>query len=123
MLPSDLAIFAPSPRPIIPWWAQARTKGLPGWAAQLWASSFSWWGKRRSAPPPWMSAPLGRCFSTIAEHSMCHPGRPGPHGLSHEGSPGLDAFQSVKSSGLLLKPVFPFSVSLISSGRCPERAP
>jgi len=27
---------------------------------------------------------------------MCHPGRPGPHGLSHQGSPGLAAFQSTK---------------------------
>ncbi len=31
---------------------------------------------------------------------MCQPGRPGPHGLSHAGSPGLAAFQSAKSSGL-----------------------
>ena len=25
----------------------------------------------------------------IAEHSMCQPGRPSPHGESHVGSPGL----------------------------------
>ena len=30
---------------------------------------------------------------------MCQPGRPGPHGLGHAGSPGLAAFQSAKSSG------------------------
>jgi hypothetical protein len=33
----------------------------------------------------------------ITEHSMCHPGRPGPHGEGQEGSPGLEAFQSAKS--------------------------
>ena len=27
----------------------------------------------------------------MAEHSMCQPGRPGPQGLSHDGSPGLAA--------------------------------
>ena len=31
---------------------------------------------------------------------MCHPGRPGPHGESHSGSPGFAAFQSAKSIGL-----------------------
>ena len=36
----------------------------------------------------------------IAEHSMCQPGRPAPHGDSHVGSPGLDIFQSTKSRGL-----------------------
>ncbi len=35
----------------------------------------------------------------MAEHSMCHPGRPGPQGLSHDGSPGLDRFHSAKSPG------------------------
>lgn len=42
----------------------------------------------------------------IAEHSMCHPGRPLPQGESHEGSPGFDAFHNAKSAGAL------FSVSL-----------
>ncbi len=36
----------------------------------------------------------------MAEHSMCHPGRPGPQGESHAGSPGFAAFQSAKSIGL-----------------------
>lgn len=35
----------------------------------------------------------------ITEHSMCHPGRPLPHGDGQEGSPGLEAFQRAKSSG------------------------
>ena len=35
----------------------------------------------------------------IAEHSMCHPGRPGPHGDSHAGSSGSERCQSTKSSG------------------------
>ena len=29
---------------------------------------------------------------------MCHPGRPGPHGDGHAGSPGLEAFQRAKSA-------------------------
>ena len=33
----------------------------------------------------------------MTEHSMCHPGRPLPHGESHAGSPGFDAFQRAKS--------------------------
>ncbi len=35
----------------------------------------------------------------MAEHSMCQPGRPGPQGLSQDGSPGLAAFQRAKSRG------------------------
>ena len=34
---------------------------------------------------------------------MCQPGRPGPHGESHTGSPGFAAFQSAKSTGLRLR--------------------
>ncbi len=29
---------------------------------------------------------------------MCQPGRPAPHGLSQDGSPGLAAFHTAKSS-------------------------
>ena len=36
----------------------------------------------------------------MAEHSMCQPGRPGPQGLSHAGSPGLAPFHRAKSPGL-----------------------
>ncbi len=39
----------------------------------------------------------------MAEHSICHPGRPGPQGLSHFGSPGLAAFHKAKSLGLRLR--------------------
>ena len=42
-----------------------------------WAISFSWCGKTRSMPPPWMSNTSPRCCQLIAEHSMCQPGRPG----------------------------------------------
>ena len=38
----------------------------------------------------------------MTEHSMCHPGLPGPHLESHAGSPGLEAFQSAKSAGFFL---------------------
>ena len=44
-----------------------------------------------------MSSDGPRCAIDIAEHSMCHPGRPGPMAVSHDGSPGLGPFQSAKS--------------------------
>ena len=34
-----------------------------------------------------------------ALHSMCQPGRPGPHIVSHDGSSGADGCHSTKSSG------------------------
>ena len=34
----------------------------------------------------------------MTEHSICHPGRPGPQGDGHAGSPGFEAFQSAKSA-------------------------
>ena len=37
----------------------------------------------------------------MAEHSMCHPGLPGPHGLSQSG-PSWVLFQRAKSRGLRL---------------------
>ena len=44
---------------------------------------------------------------------MCQPGRPGPHGLPHDGSPGFAAFQSAKSMG--------YSFSTPGSTRAPAR--
>ena len=38
---------------------------------------------RGRVPPPWISNSGPRYFSAMAEHSMCHPGRPRPHGESH----------------------------------------
>lgn len=38
----------------------------------------------------------------IAEHSICHPGLPGPHAESHESSPGFAAFHKAKSKLLFL---------------------
>ena len=40
-----------------------------------------------------MSKCRPRYFMLMAEHSMCQPGRPGPQGLSHDGSPGFERFQ------------------------------
>ena len=79
-LPSDLDIFSESTctKPLC---IQILARGLPS-AASVWAISFSWWGKMRSSPPPWMSSGRGMYFSLMAEHSMCQPGRPLPHGLS-----------------------------------------
>ena len=40
-----------------------------------------------------------RYLVAMAEHSRCQPGRPGPHGVSQDGSPGLAPFHRVKSRG------------------------
>src|SRR6266481_10171919 len=42
--------------------------------------------------------PAGRLVD-MAEHSMCHPGRPSPQGDAQEGSPGFACFQITKSKG------------------------
>ena len=34
---------------------------------------------------------------------MCQPGRPGPQGLSHDGSPGFAFFHRAKSAGFRLR--------------------
>ena len=52
MLPSDFDIFAASVS-TIPLCIQTRANGRP--AASDWAISFSWWGKTRSEPPPWIA--------------------------------------------------------------------
>ena len=76
--------------------------GRPPCAQVLCAISFSWCGKIRSRPPPWMSKVSPRCVSLIAEHSMCQPGRPRPQGLSQPGWSGSDGFHSTKSAGVAL---------------------
>jgi hypothetical protein len=58
---------------------------------------------------------------------MCQPGRPGPHGEGHAGSPGLAAFHSAKSSGSRFEPVWPWATArsdaLSWSGSCPDSRP
>ena len=96
-LPSDFDIFSP-PNSSIPLCVQMRANSWP--SARDCASSFSWCGKTRSSPPPWISNTGPNASSAIAEHSMCQPGRPRPHGASQAvSSPGLFAFQSAKSRG------------------------
>ena len=75
MLPTDLAIFslAELQHPVVH--PDPRELGSPR-AARVCAASFSWWGKTRSMPPPWISKPTPSSSSAIAEHSMCQPGRP-----------------------------------------------
>jgi hypothetical protein len=46
-----------------------------------------------------MSSSLPIIALAIAEHSMCQPGRPFPHGDSQEGSPTFEAFHKAKSAG------------------------
>ena len=96
-LPTDFDIFSPvnwsSPLCI-----QILANGLP--TACDCARSFSWCGKTRSSPPPWIQNSGPSVFSAIAEHSMCQPGRPGPQGDAHDvSSPSFVAFQSAKSRG------------------------
>ena len=47
-----------------------------------------------------------RMADAITEHSMCHPGRPCPHGEGQDGSPGFDVFQRAKSAADLRPVVF-----------------
>ena len=96
-LPTDFDIFSPVNRSR-PLCIQIFAKGRPtAWDC---ARSFSWWGKTRSRPPPWIRNSGPSVFSAIAEHSMCQPGRPGPQGESHEvSSPSFVAFQRAKSRG------------------------
>ena len=55
---------------------------------------------------------------------MCQPGRPGPHGLSHEGSPGFAAFHSAKSIGSRLRSSTSTRAPACSSSRfLPESLP
>ena len=97
MFPSDFDIFSASVS-TIPLCIQTRAKGRP--AASDWAISFSWWGKTRSEPPPWIANEAPSSCSAITEHSMCQAGPPGPQGESQEvSSSALCAFQSAKSSG------------------------
>lgn len=100
-LPSDLDIFSP-PTLTMPLCSHQRARGWP-LAASDWAISFSWWGKIRSAPPRWMSIVVPSSSRTMAEHSMCQPGRPAPQGEGKLGSPGLAPFQSAKSNGWRLR--------------------
>ena len=101
MLPTDFDIFSLSSCSS-PLCSQMRANSRP--AACDCARSFSWCGNTRSRPPRWMSKPGPRNFSAIAEHSMCQPGRPRPHGESHHvSSPSLFAFQSEKSRGSRLR--------------------
>ena len=99
-LPSDLLIFSPAVV-IHALCIQYDANGCP--AARDWACSFSWCGKRRSTPPPWMSKAVPRYLPAIAEHSMCQPGRPRPQGLGHDGGLRLGRFlrpfQRAKSRG------------------------
>ena len=61
------------------------------------ASSFSWCGKTRSSPPPWMSNCAPRYFVAIAEHSRCQPGRPRPHGRRPGRLAGLGRTSTARS--------------------------
>ena len=101
MLPTDLAIFSPV-NWIMPLCIHSFVSSAPR-AARVCAASFSWWGKTRSEPPPWMSKPTPSSCSAIAEHSMCQPGRPGPQGDSQTvSSPSLCALPQREVERVLL---------------------
>ena len=123
MLPTDFDIFSSSSW-TIPLCIQIRARGTPR-AASVWAISFSWWGKTRSMPPPWIAKSGPSSFSAIAEHSMCQPGRPFPQGESQEvSSPSFWPFQSAKSSWSSFSDAVPASSPWsISSGSRLESLP
>src|SRR4030095_15266430 len=82
MLPADFAIFWPPTWRNSPW-PPTRAGGPPTIGAD-WAISSSWWGNTLSIPPVWTSNRGPRCFSAIAEHSRCQPGKPSPQrGVGH----------------------------------------
>jgi hypothetical protein len=115
-----LLIFSPA-TPTSPLCSQYLAKPYP--APRACAISFSWCGNTRSSPPPWMSKVSPRYLMAMAEHSRCQPGRPGPHGVSQNGSPGLAAFHSAKSRGSRLPGELESSAARICSTRCLESAP
>ena len=93
-MPRDFDIFSPA-AVTQALCIQYRAKRWP--APTDWAISFSWCGKIRSSPPPWMSNSSVRYFDAMAEHSRCQPGRPAPQGVGQLGSPSRAAFHSAKS--------------------------
>ncbi len=113
-LPNDLLIFSPPSATTMPECAHRREKRRP--SATAWARSFSWWGNARSSPPPCRSKSSPNRSRAITTHSVCQPGRPGPQGDGHDGSPGLANFQRAKSMGERL----PRSAS--NSTRAPTRS-
>lgn len=66
------------------------------------ANSLSWCGNLRSTPPVCISRDEPQISLAIAEHSICQPGLPSPHGESQNGSPGFDFFHNAKSVGFFL---------------------
>ena len=90
-------------------------------------------GSRRTGRSAWdIAAEYTQVFRddlkalNIAEHSMCQPGKPRPHGLSHSiwrCSPAVENFHSAKSVGLRFSPTsmrLPASCPWMSRrARCP----
>ena len=65
-----------------------------------------------------------RYLVDMAEHSRCQPGRPGPQGVSQDGSPGLAPFHSAKSRGSRLASAFSMSLAAsMWSSRWPDSSP
>ena len=71
------------------------------------AISFSWCGKARSMPPVCKSTWLPNTLLAMAEHSMCHPGRPYPQGACHPSVLCGAAFQRAKSRARRFSPASP----------------
>src|SRR3989344_2955342 len=82
MLPFDFAILSPL-RLRNSWWSQKRENGRLPVAHSDCAISLLWCVGIRSIPPVWISICLPKVAFIIAEHSMCQPGKPLPHGESH----------------------------------------
>ena len=65
-------------------------------------------------PPPWISKSAPSSFSAIAEHSICQPGRPGPHGRSQAvSSPGFLRLPEREVERVLLEALRPGLLALV----------
>lgn len=111
-----LYLTVQSPNRTSVWFSQPTDPSQTLHFTSAWASSLSWCGNLRSTPPVWMSSDLPHIAEAITEHSMCQPGRPRPHGESHQGSPSFDLFQRAKS----FEERFSFSLSS-DTLRSPEK--
>lgn len=97
-LPRDFDIFSPCSA-TMPACTYALAYGTSPVATCACEAPISWCGNTRSEPPPWTSKAMPRCSRAMATHSTCQPGRPGPSGLGHEGSPSRAARHSSGSRG------------------------
>ena len=77
-------------RPDLGLWFTSNSSSLDNKSSQILGLSV---GEDTYLPPEWMSITDPIMSDAIAEHSICHPGRPLPHGEDQDGSPALLAYR------------------------------